>query len=195
MNQYYHKTLVRHGFNPRLEIYMRSNKLLAEVLEHLNNKWSPTYLENSGQEFNIGLMALWDGKIIEFTVNQEKFTVGDIFLSLENPVPWQLYYYWKPLGGPLRESREQTYQSVVNLLPENSNSIPFLQNPEEARSYEPQSPFKTLFKPTSNPFSLGEEEPKPFSAPKELLAEKSLSEFRQEGEESMFSAFFGFNRH
>lgn len=98
LKAYYHKLLVRNGFNPRLEIYFPPNKLFSEVIEHLTRKWNPTYIESNGQEFIIGLKASWQGKHLEFQKSQEKITIGDVFLSLESPIPMQLFYYWKTVS-------------------------------------------------------------------------------------------------
>lgn len=86
-NPNFHKALVRHGFNPRLELYMRSNMLLTEVLDHLKEKWNPAFIESSTNEYSMGLLAPWEGKLIEFNRSQEKVTIGDMYLSLESPVP------------------------------------------------------------------------------------------------------------
>ena len=32
-------------------------------------------------------MAPWQGKFIEYNKSQEKITIGDVFLSLESPIP------------------------------------------------------------------------------------------------------------
>lgn len=90
---YFHKALVRHGFNPRLEIYLPPNKLLAEIMEHLAGRWNPTHIEGNSQEFAISLMAPWRGKFIEYSDSQERITIGDVCLGLESPIPLQIYYY------------------------------------------------------------------------------------------------------
>lgn len=182
---YYHKALVRHGFNPRLEIYLPPNKLLAEVIEHLNKRWNPTYLENDSQEFVISLKALWQGKYIEYTRTSEKISIGDIFLSLECPLPLQLCYYWKPMDSSfiptVGVASDYSVGSSMLLIDENSNSLPFLSTTgAEPLPKTVNSPFKTLFRAVPNPFSKEDA-----SDPKAILKEESIL---MPGESSLFSS-------
>ncbi|CAG9315580.1 unnamed protein product [Blepharisma stoltei] len=195
----YHKALVRHGFNPRLELYMRSNMLLIEVLDHLKVKWNPAFIESSTNDYMIGLLASWEGKLIEFNRSQEKITIGDIYLSLESPVPWQLYYYWKQIGGVFPEpqpiNNEQSvltsslYSNSIFPTEEKSNSAASLDKKD--KSFLLRSPNKQLFTKTNKEvFSKSTDEKSKLSA-----YESALIEFKTEGEESMFSTWFSFNKN
>ena len=164
---YFHKVLVRNGFNPRLEIYLQANKLLAEIIEHLTSKWLPTRLENNGQEFVISLMAPWQNQFIEYSRNQEKITIGDVFLSLESPIPLQVFYYWKPVETSGNE------ESAAE-----SNSLPFFTQEDESQVKE-ESSFKSLLRTTINPFSKGE-----------AASDSGPAEIKHDAEESLFSTFF-----
>ncbi|CAG9326166.1 unnamed protein product [Blepharisma stoltei] len=205
LNAYYHKALVRCGFTPRLEIYMRSSKLLAEIIEHLNNKWHPEIIENSPkQEFTVSLMAPWEGKFIEYNKNQEKITIGDVHMSLESPASWHLYYYWKPVSSQIQESMNTHSDhsllstSMLNLIEEKSNSIPFLssQMVEDSRPFGLSNSFQLAFNNCAHePFSKGDSLQVPdlrYSA-QEIHHDLSLSVFRTDGDESMFSSWFNNN--
>ena len=199
LNPYYHKALVRQGFNPRIELYTRSNRMLAEIIEHLKNKFNPAHIENSqADDYTIALLAPWEGKLIEYSRNQEKITIGDVHMSLEKPVPWQLYYIWKQIGTTYNEPSDHSYlsNSMFTMLEDHSNSIPFIHDTNKIEEKIPAETFKQLFsKPTHETFSKCEDEPKLFPSFKELHLEKSLTEFREEHGESMFSAYFSFNKH
>lgn len=205
LNVYYHKALVRCGYNPRLEIFMRPSKLLAEIIEHLNNKWNPARIENSNQEFTVSLMAPWEGKFIEYNKNQEKITIGDVHMSLESPASWHLYYYWKPVGNhvpePINNHSEHSLlsTSIFNLIEDQSNSMPFFNSQmiEDSKPMTLNSPFKMLFtKGPHDPFSKADV---PITVPNlmcsshEIAHDISLTEFKPEGDESMFTSWF--HRH
>lgn len=178
-------------------MYTRSNRMLAEIIEHLKNKFNPAYIENSQADYTITLLAPWEGKLIEYSRNQEKITIGDVHLSLESPVPWQLYYIWKPVGSIYNEPSEHSYlsNSLFTMIEDQSNSLPFIQ---DSNKYEEKvaGNFQQLFsKPTHETFSKCEDEPKVFHSFKELHLDKSMTEFREDRGESMFSAYFSFNKH
>lgn len=163
---HFHKALVRHGFNPRLEIYLPPSKLLTGIIEHLDSKWVPTRIEGSSQKFAISLMAPWEGKYIEYSRSQENITIGDVFVSLESPVPLQLFYCWKPTGS--------SAQGRASSALDESEHKPLFTG----------RPFKSLFESTESPFSRLEdpsEKESPFPAQ------------RLDDEESLFTTFFRFN--
>lgn len=169
--------------------------MLIEIIEHLKNKFNPAFIENSQLEYTITLLAPWEGKLIEFSRNQEKITIGDVHLSLESPVPWQMYYIWKSVDTVFQEPSDHSYlsNSMFTMMEEHSNSMPFM---HEIKIEEKPEGFKTLFsRPTIETFSKCEEEPKPFSSLKELHLDRSITEFKEEHGESMFSAYFSFNKH
>jgi hypothetical protein len=173
--------------------------MLAEIIEHLKNKFNPSYIENSQAEYTITLLAPWEGKLIEYSRNQEKITIGDVHLSLESPIPWQLYYIWKPVGSVYNEPSDHSFisNSMYTLIEEQSNSMTFIQDPVPKHDEKVSlGNFKQLFsKPTHETFSKCEDEPKSFPGLKELHLDKSLTEFREEHGESMFSAYFSFHKH
>ena len=84
-NDYYHKTLVRNGFNPRIEIYTHPSKLISEVIEHLNNKWNPSKIE--GQAYSLELILSGNKK---FNLS-DSVNVGSISSSM------RLYYAWEQI--------------------------------------------------------------------------------------------------
>lgn len=173
--------------------------MLAEIIEHLKNKFNPAYIESSQADYTITLLAPWEGKLIEYSKNQEKITIGDVHLSLESPVPWQLYYIWKPVGTLFNEPSEYSYlsNSMFTMIEEHSNSLSFIQEPSVKMEEKGlNSNFKQLFtKPTHETFSKSEIEPKIFSSYKELHLDKSITEFKDEHGDSMFTSYFGFSKH
>lgn len=197
LSSYFHKALVRQGFNPRIELYTRSNRMLVEIIEHLKNKFNPAFIENSQAEYTITLLAQWDGKLIEYSRNQEKITIGDVHLSLESPMPWQMFYIWKPVGTILNEPSDHSYlsNSIFTMMDEHSNPISLtsdLKNEDKSHL----APFKQMFsKPSYETFSKCEDEPKYYNSIKELHLDRSMTEFKEDHGESMFSAYFSFNKH
>lgn len=172
--------------------------MLAEIIEHLKIKFNPAYIENSQAEYTITLLAPWEGKLIEYSRNQEKITIGDVHLSLESPVPWQLYYIWKPIGSIYNEPSDHSYlsNSMFTMIEDKSNSISYIQEPMKIEEKVSLGNFQQLFsKPTHETFSKAEDEPKNFQSFKELNLDKSLTEFREDHGESMFSAYFSFHKH
>ena len=172
--------------------------MLAEIIEHLKNKFNPAYIENSPADYTITLLAPWEGKLIEYSRNQEKITIGDVYLSLESPVPWQLYYIWKPVNPVYNEPSEHSYlsNSLFTMIEDQSNSLPFIQDSCKFEEKLNNGNFHQLFsKPTHETFSKSEEEPKIFQSFKELHLDKSLTELKDERGESMFSSYFSFNKH
>lgn len=170
--------------------------MLAEIIEHLKNKFNPAFIENSQAEYTITLLAPWEGKLIEYSRNQEKITIGDVHLSLESPIPWQMYYIWKSVDTVFHEPSEHSYlsNSMFTMMDEQSNSVTFMN--EIKTDEKPADCFKQLFsKPTIETFSKCEEEPKLFSTMKELHLDRSITEYKEEHGESMFSAYFSFHKH
>lgn len=192
--------------------------MLIEVIEHLNSKWNPSLIEGSGQEFTVCLLATWESKLIEYSRTQEKITVGDVYMSLDSPVPWVLYYCWKPTNTnvpftpvPAQSENSLKVSSFLNMMDETSNSVPFLasfesqrvaestaEHLEDFKSISLRSPFKKLFsqKIGEETFSKSDDDPRPFTVPRELAQEfsQSLMEIR-DGEESMFTTWFSINKN
>lgn len=169
--------------------------MLAEIIEHLKNKFNPAYIENSSAEYTISLLAPWDGKLIEYSRNQEKITIGDVHLSLESPTPWQLFYLWKPVGSAYNEPSDHSYlsNSIFTIIDDPSDSMQFIHDLKVEE--KPADSFKFFTKTSHETFSKNDEEIKTFQSIKDLHLDKSLTEFREEHGESMFSAYFSFHKH
>ena len=139
-------------------------------------------------------------------------------MSLDSPVPWVLYYCWKPTHPnvpfnpiPMQSDNSLKSANFLNMMDDASNSVPFLANfesqkitesstdpMEDFKSISLRSPFKKLFsqKISEETFSKGEDDPRPFTVPRELAQEfsQSLMEIR-DGEESMFTTWFSINKN
>ena len=60
------------------------------------------------------------------------------------------------------------------LFDDKSNSMHFLSTPNDYKPINVASPFKTLTRAHSHPFSRGEDDSQIFASPKEIFAENSL---------------------
>jgi hypothetical protein len=171
--------------------------MLVEIIEHLKNKFNPAFIENSQAEYTITLLAQWEGKLIEYSRNHEKITIGDVHLSLECPVPWQMYYIWKPVGTIFNEPSDHSYlsNSIFTMMDEHSNSNSLITDlKQEDKSH--LTSFKQIFsKQSYEAFSKCEDEPKSYNSLKELHLDRSITEFKEDHGESMFTAYFAFNKH
>lgn len=82
--------LTRNGYNPKLELTVQKTTILTDIVAYLNKKWCAI----EGNENSISLFSkLGDSNITEHN-STEKITIGDIFLSLNSPVPFYMFYCW-----------------------------------------------------------------------------------------------------
>lgn len=201
---------------------MKKTKLVREVIEHLNQKFKPTSLVGSNEEYSVVLLAksegtLYTDKYIEYPPG-EKLTIGDLILSLDFPVPCYFYYAWKPVRS-LSEHKahvdtldqqsslytlgeESLSSMLVAAAPKIEPAESLMQSLREPKpSVRVQSPFKNLFSHpnrSKEAFSKSDEPNFKSSAGvgRDLNSEYSLgiSAFL-EPEESMITTLLALSRH